>query len=538
MLQPQGFERLKNRGSHLAMRLPAPIRALLKPAAYPEHPRWVRLLQTHISYILLTPRYVYKIKKPVDFGFLDFTTLKRRLYFLKEELRLNRRLAPTTYIAVVPVVKTRRGYRVEEERGDVVEYALKMRHLKEECMLHNLIRKDTLPPHTIERIAHLIAGFHKEARTSPYISSFGSPRRILGNVEENFRQVAPFVGITISKDRFEEIKTLTLEFMKAHRRLFERRTRRGFIRDCHGDLHCEHISIEDGVEIFDCIEFNRRFRYSDIVCDMAFLSMDMDFRGRPDLAREFEEQYFSYRGDKEGGRLLDFYKAYRAYIRGKVEGFRLKEPEESEEDKSRALVNAALFFELACQYLKGYRRPYILLVCGLTGTGKSAVAEALKERLWGVKVLSTDAVRRRLFNIAKEEHRRAAYGKGIYTEEARDRVYRELLGEARLWLRRGRPVIVDATFSKRAHLELAKRSAKRCGADLYVVECTLDEKEVRRRLAQRLEEKTLSDATWQTYLRQKEEREPIENPTMRLSTTSPPLELADRIISTILARRV
>ncbi len=520
------------------MKLPAPIGALLEPGAYPEHPRWVRLLQTHISYIFLTPQYVYKIKKPVDFGFLNFTTLERRLYFLKEELRLNRRLAPTTYIEVVPVARTRRGYRVGEERGTVVEYALKMRHLREDTMLHNLLREDTLPPHTIERVAHLIARFHKGARTSPYISSFGRPERILKNIEENFRQVAPFMGTTISRDRFEEIQALTLEFMKTHHRLFERRTKRGLVRDCHGDLHCEHIAMEDGIEIFDCIEFNRRFRYSDTVCDMAFLSMDMDFRGRPDLASKFEEAYFNDTKDGEGRKLLHFYKAYRAYIRGKVEGFRLLEPEETEEDKRTALVNAVRFFELACQYLKGQRRPYLLVVCGLTGTGKSALAEAIRERLWGVKLLSTDAVRRGLFGIPEDEHRRTSYGRGIYTREARDRVYQELLKEAALWLRRGRPVVADGTFSKRAYLELAKGCAKRSGADLYLVECVLEEEEIRKRITKRQKEKTLSDATWQTYLRQKEESQPIEAPTMRLSTLGPPVELADRIISTILTRRV
>ncbi len=520
------------------MKLPAPIRALLEPGAYPECPRWVRLLQTHISYIFLTPQYVYKIKKPVDFGFLNFTTLKRRLYFLKEELRLNRRLAPTTYIEVVPVVRTRRGYRVGEERGTVVEYALRMRHLREDTMLHNLLREDILPPHTMERVAHLIARFHKGARTSPYISSFGRPERILRNIEENFRQVAPFIGTTISKDRFGEIQALSLEFMKTHHRLFERRTKRGLIRDCHGDLHCEHIAIEDGIEIFDCIEFNRRFRYSDTVCDMAFLLMDMDFRGRPDLASKFDEVYFNDTKDREGRKLLQFYKAYRAYIRGKVEGFRLPEPEETEEDKRTAIVNAARFFGLSVEYLKGYTRPYLLVVCGLTGTGKSALTEALKERLWGVKTLSTDAVRRRLFEISQDEHHRISYGRGMYTRQARDRVYHALLEEAALWLGRGRPVVADGTFSKRAYIGLAEECARRSGADLYVVECVLPEEEIRRRITKRQKEKTLSDATWQTYLRQKEESQPMEAPTMRLSTLGPPVELADRVISTILARRV
>ncbi len=519
------------------MTLPALIRALLEPTAYPEKPAQVSLLQTHISYILLTPAHAYKIKKPVDFGFLNFTTLKRRLYFLREELRLNRRLAPTTYMAVVPVVKTPAGYRMEATDGRVVEYALKMRHLREECMLHNLLREDGLPPHTVERIADLIARFHRGARSSAYISRFGSPERILKNIEENFRQVAPFVGLTISRARFEEIKGLTLEFLKTHHRLFERRTRRGFIRDCHGDLHCEHISIEDGIEIFDCIEFNRRFRYSDVVCDMAFLAMDMDFRCRADLSEEFEQRYFSLTHDVEGRRLLEFYKAYRAYIRGKVEGFRLKEPEETEEDKRTALVNAGLFFELSLEYLRGYRKPYLLLICGLTGTGKSSLAGALKERLQGVKLLSTDAVRRRLFGIAEDEHRRMDYSTGIYTREARERVYKELLKEAEGWLEKGRAVIVDGTFLKRQYIELAKGCAKRSGAELYVVECVLEEGQIKRRLKKRLKEKTLSDATWQTYLKQKKEKDPVEA-TLTLSTHRPPLELADRVITTILARRV
>ncbi|MFZ3072669.1 MAG: phosphotransferase, partial [Thermodesulfobacteriota bacterium] len=373
------------------MALPAVIKALLKPSAYPKGCGKVTLLQTHISYILLTGKYAYKIKKPVDFGFLDFTALEKRLYFCKEEVRLNRRLAPDIYIGVVPVVRVRRGYRVEG-KGRIVEYAVKMKRIPDEVILERMIKEETITTEIIKRIADRIASFHKHALTNKGISGFGKIEIIKQNGEENFSQVSPFIGTTISNKRLNKIRAFAEGFLRKNAPLFKKRVEAGFIRDCHGDIHSEHIGIEDGIFIFDCIEFNRRFRYCDVVSDAAFLSMDLEFRGRPDLAKIFEKEYFSTTGDSEGKRLLDFYKCYRAFVRGKVEGFKLNESEESSADKKNALLNALLYFDLSYKYATGGYKPALLLVCGLIGTGKSTVARLIASRT-GMAIISSDETR-------------------------------------------------------------------------------------------------------------------------------------------------
>lgn len=518
------------------MGLPAVIKALLKPSAYAEACGKITFLQTHISYIFLTDKYAYKIKKPVDFGFLDFTAIEKRLYFCKEEVRLNRRLAPDIYLNVTPITRVRGGYRVGGT-GRVVEYAVKMKRIPDKVILERMIKDGTITTEVIKRVAEKIAAFHKDALTNKGISGFGEIEIIRQNIEENFSQVSPFTGTAISNKRLDKIRSYAGEFLEKNVGLFKKRVEAGFIRDCHGDIHSEHIGVEDGIFIFDCIEFNRRFRYSDTVSDAAFLSMDLEFRGRGDLARVFEEGYFSATGDSEGKRLLDFYKCYRAFVRGKVEGFKLKEPEESSEDKKDALLKALLYFDLSYEYATGGHKSLLLLVCGLAGTGKSTVARLIAEKT-GMAIISSDEARKGLFSLPKRAHRYEGFKKGIYSERATDKTYNELVKKGFEFLKSGRSVILDATFSKNTYIKEASIAAKKAKADFKIIECVSDDAVIKARLKKRLRDKTsISDATWDIYLKQKEIFERIKNPDIRLSTDKPDDEIVETAIKDVLTER-
>lgn len=515
------------------MELAPLISALLDPASYPSPKGPVELVQTHISYILLTPDFAYKIKKPVDFGFLDFTTLKKRRRFCEEEVRLNRRLAPNIYLGVVKVTKEDGAFRMEGE-GGAVEYAVKMKRIPEESILEHRLAEGAAGAEDIKKIAGVIASFHAHAESGPRISSFGSPATIARNTGENFAQTKDFIGKTISKRLYALIKKYTEGFLKEHKNLFIRRMEEGFIRDCHGDIHCEHISTDNGVNIFDCIEFNERFRFSDVVADAAFLSMDLDFHNRHGLALAFDEAYFNASGDGDGPKLLGFYKCYRAYVRGKVEGFKSTEPEVDEAEKRRAVICARRHFHLAGLYASGGYRPMLLVVRGLSGTGKSTVAGAVS-RETGFPVLASDRVRKELAGIPPGERRPERFAEGIYSTEFTEKTYAELMKRASTLLAEGSPVILDATFPKARLIEAAQLVAIENGADFHVLECAAPDGAVKERMEKRHAGETqgaiVSDADWEIFLRQKEVYERWAG-AVELDTTSPP----DCLVSTAAAQ--
>jgi len=326
------------------------IEALMKPEAYDEEAGRVELIQTHISFVFLTENFVYKVKKAVDLGFLDFTTLEKRRFFCEKELELNRRLCGDMYLEVVPinksnVIKVKGG-------GETVEYAVKMKKMPEEKMMSRLLEKNKVDSELIDKTARIIAEFHSKAETNRRISEFGSSATVETNWKENFEQTQEFVSRTVSVKDFKLIRGKIDGFMKGNLPLFEKRVAEGRVRDCHGDIHSGNIFVTDRIYIFDAIEFNERFRYSDTASDIAFLAMDLDFKGRSDLSRFFVKRYVGYSGDQELMNLLPFYKCYRAYVRGKVASFRLKDPNIGSDEKSKAMKEAKAYFKLASIYAK------------------------------------------------------------------------------------------------------------------------------------------------------------------------------------------
>jgi aminoglycoside phosphotransferase family enzyme len=326
------------------------VEALMKPEAYDEDPGKVELTQTHISLIFLTRNFVYKVKKAVDLGFLDFTTLEKRRFFCQKELELNRRLCEGMYLEVVPI--NRSNIIKIKGKGETVEYAVKMKGMPQERMMSKLLEENKVDNGLIDQIAKIIAEFHSKAETNRRISEFGSPATIETNWKENFDQTGEFTDKTISKKDFKLILGRTDDFMKKNVSFFEKRMTEGRIRDCHGDIHSGNIFVTDRIYIFDAIEFNDRFRYSDVASDVAFLAMDLDFKERTDLSDSFVRKYVKYSRDQEMKRLLPFYKCYRAYVRGKVISFKLEDPNVSSQEKKAAMKEAKAYFELASAYSK------------------------------------------------------------------------------------------------------------------------------------------------------------------------------------------
>ena len=326
------------------------VQAMLTPEAYPENPGKIELIQTHISFVFLTEDSVYKVKKAVNFGFLDFSTLDKRHLFCKKELDINRRLCPEIYLEVVPINKA--DIIKINGHGETVEYALKMKRLPQERIMTLLIKEDKVDKKTIDEIAKIIADFHSKAQTNSEIDEFGSLKIVKTNWDENFVQTIKYINQTIPQEDFQLIQTKIEAFIQNKKVLFEARITEKHIRDCHGDLHSGNIFVTDKICIFDAIEFNDRFRYSDVASDVAFLSMDLDYQNRRDLADYFIERYLIYSKDQQLTLLLAFYKCYRAYVRGKVVSFRLDDPNISAKEKVSAIIEAKAYFELASKYAK------------------------------------------------------------------------------------------------------------------------------------------------------------------------------------------
>jgi len=330
--------------------LPPVVEVLLKPQAYPHKPQKIELVQTQMSFIFLTGEYVYKVKKPVNLGYLDYTTLEKRHFFCRQELELNRRLCPDVYLAVIPIVEEKGELRIEGQ-GKAIEYAVKMKKLPGERMMDVLLSQGQVTPEMVARVAEKLADFHKKAQTNQEIGAFGKLDIIRHNCDENFAQTEKYIGLTIPRAKYELIRGYTDSFINGNADLFEKRVSEGRIRDCHGDLHAAHVCFTDEICIYDCIEFNDRFRYCDVASELAFLAMDLDRYQQAGLSLYLVNTYVELSHDEELLKLLSFYKCYRAYVRGKVESFKLDDPLISQSEKAKALESARTYFQLAESYI-------------------------------------------------------------------------------------------------------------------------------------------------------------------------------------------
>ena len=482
---------------------PGVVEAMKRPDFYPHLPEKVELIQTHISFIFIAGDCVYKVKKAVDFGFLDFTTLERRKHYCEEELRLNRRMAPDIYLDVVEIGEDREGRIVLGKGERIVEYALLMKRLPQERMLKKLLRDGAVAPSVMEAIARKLVRFHEQAATGGEIDRIGSVETISLNHEENFTQTERYVDVTIPAYQYAFIQEYIRGFIRRNDALLRKRVADHRIRDCHGDLHLEHICLADDVVIFDCIEFNERFRYEDVAAEVAFLAMDLDYNGYPDYGEVFVGAYIMHSRDPEVSVLLNFYRCYYAYVRGKVTSFRIDDAAISEAERQEAVAEARRYFDLSYSYAARLERPTLILTVGLMGTGKSELAQRIAPRL-DAEVIRTDILRKEMLSIVPQERHREEFNQGIYADEVSRKTYAEALRRAGEKLREGKSVIIDASYKKREERVFAQIAAQELKADFFVIECICPEEIVRGRLEGRLlDAEEASDGRWELFQSQK-----------------------------------
>ncbi len=479
--------RLRHRGLHRVSQSATPqeiVDFFLDPANY-EHPvDSVVHTQTHVSHLFFAGDYVYKVKKPVDMGFLDFSTLEKRRDAALAELQLNRRVAPDIYIDVAAVHRDEAGQLSFIGPAIVEEVAVVMKRLPDEQRLSKLVETGAVDPEMMSELGRLIAGFHEDAETSDEIAKYGSLETIRHNWDENFEQTQPVIGRTLTHKTWETCKQEIERYMRAYAVLFERRVADGWIRDCHGDLQTDDIFIDPetgAAHVLDCIEFNERFRYSDTLADVAFLSMDLRNRDREDLARAFLDAYYEHSPDEPIPSLLRFYESYRAYVRGKVRGFVIDQEGPSADEKAAATAESRRFLELALADALRLR-PRLVLVMGLMGSGKTKQSDELGRRAGG-RVLHSDVMRKQLAGIDPNEAHKVPFGTSIYSGEWTDKTYRALIDEARQELAAGNSIVLDASWSKAEYRVMAREVAAEREALFAIVECTAPKEALRVRLS-------------------------------------------------------
>jgi aminoglycoside phosphotransferase family enzyme/predicted kinase len=461
---------------------------LRRPEAYPApRPSRVTQITTHISWVFLTDWEVWKLKRPVSYGFVDYTTLERRLESCENEVRLNRRLAPDVYLGVVPVRLGPHGYGFGAD-GDIVDHAVRMRRLPDDRSAEALLRGDALTPEHLASLAARLSRFFADAAPAP---SMGAITVIRENVTENFAAVELFVGRLVSREMFEAVRRWQLDALDRDPGRFRARVAQGRIRDGHGDLRLEHVYFEDaGPLVIDCVEFNERLRGGDTAGDAAFLAMELTARARRDLAEVFLGDFALESGDYDLYGVVDFYAGYRAWVRGKVAAFLAADGSTPPEKAARKTEEARTLFALAGSYAEAPRNaPPVIAVGGVIGTGKSTLARALG-RATGRPVISSDRTRKDLAGIPATERAPDS----AYSREFSRRTFDELFRRGEIVVGSGRGVILDATFRGRDVRRRARELARAHGRRFLFVETVCDDATLRERLRRRAAGPSVSDA--------------------------------------------
>ncbi|MBE9139286.1 AAA family ATPase [Nodosilinea sp. LEGE 07088] len=446
--------------------LPQLIQQMCQPEFYPHavvEP--IRLMQTHVSYVLLTGDYAYKVKKPVNFGFLDYSTLEQRHHFCQEELRLNQRGAGPLYLEVVAIAQTGDTYHLGGDNP--VEYAVKMVQFPQDTLLSALHQRGELTPALMEALAAAVADFHLQAETNDHIRSFGTVEQIRQAFDENYAQTEGYIGGPQTQAQFDETKAYTDAFFASQGDLFEQRIAENWIRACHGDLHLNNLCLWQGqLYLFDCIEFNEPFRYVDVMYDVGFVVMDLLSKNCADLATVFLNHYVERTGDWEGVQLLPLYISRQAYVRAKVTSFLLGDPSVDEATKRAATVTAAGYYRLAwsvCQPQRGS----LYLMAGLSGSGKSTTARQLAPQLNAIH-LRSDAVRKHLAGWPLDQRG----DDSLYTPAMSAKTYDRLLALGITLAQAGYSVILDAKYDRQLFRQEAIDRTQQAGLSLQILHCT------------------------------------------------------------------
>ena len=473
------------------------VAAMMDPDFYPKRPLEVTHKETHISHLFFVGELVYKVKKAVRYSFLDYSTLGRRRHFLSEELTLNRRLAPSVYLAVVPITIGEMGWQLGGE-GEPIEYALVMRRLSEKRMLRFLLETHQVTAEMIRELADVLARFHARAERVKLAEASEYPNAVEKQWNDNLTDLEPFLGTLIDSEIVTTLKNCGARFIDRNRDLLIQRAKQGWIRDVHGDLHCEHVCFApEGIQIFDCIEFSSKLRCCDLASEIAFLLMDLEVRGGEAWVEPFLACYRQLSDDPELPVLLPFHQSYRALVRGKVHALR------GSNDM------AVRYFRFATRFTWKTLKPFLVILCGLTGSGKSTLARELGERL-GMPVINSDGVRKAM--AQKFGRRVVAFKAGIYNPAMTEKTYARMVRDAEKQLRNESGAILDATFGQKRHREKVIRLAQKHRVALLVIHCVASEETTKKRLAQRaLEGKDISDGRWGIYVQQAAAYQPLDD---------------------------
>jgi len=443
---------------------PKLVEQLSRPEAYAESPREIVLHETHISWVFVTEQFAYKLKKPLRFDFLDYSTAEKRHAACQAELRLNRRLAQHVYLDVLPITCDDGGALHIAGAGDTVDWAVRMKRLADHDRLDVMIRDGRVSEADIERVAARLADFYRQA-PGLTVDSGEYRAAIESHVRANQRELS-HEERGLPQELVARVHQVQLRLLALAPALLERRVREGRIIDGHGDLRPEHIYVLEPPVAIDCIEFNDEFRQLDAADELSFLAMECDRLGASPLGARLFDSCCRATGDAPPAQLVAFFKSYRAAVRAKVHALRADQAQGSE--RERALREATAYLELADGYRDRSERPLLLVVGGLMGTGKSTLAEVLATQ-FGTVVLSTDAIRHEIFG---QSERPAGFGQGNYTPDARQRVYQELVARARASLDRGQSLVLDGTFLDTAANLQVERLAEECRAALFRVRAT------------------------------------------------------------------
>jgi len=454
-------------------------RQLVAALARTGTPAPLEVIETHISWVVLAGEYAYKLKKAIDLGFLDYSTLELRHHFCQEELRLNRRTAPTLYLDVVAIT----GSGIEGE-GEALEWAVKMRRFDQEQLASWMAQHNRLSPLHLDRLAHNVADFHQHIATANASSRFGTFESVCEPIEENFHQIRPLIDTEDCLSLLAQLHAWYKGVQTSLKPLLEHRKHGGFIRECHGDLHLGNIVVIDDEPLpFDGIEFNYNLRYVDVVSEIAFLLMDLDHRQRSDLGWRFLDGYLQEVGDFNGLALLRFYQVYRAMVRAKVAAIRAGQKGTDSDERRTLLSDVFSHLQLALSYTCP-TTPQLIITHGFSGSGKSSVAQKLLEQ-WGAIRLRSDVERKRLFGLAAMERTESTVASGIYTADATAHTYARLAQLSRVLLDAGFNVIVDATFLRLSDRQQLIELAESLGVRWHLLDVTASESVMRQRIAAR-----------------------------------------------------